>query len=122
MPFAFDTAQQVQIEVLFQQGELNGRYSPMYAYINGLLNTGNPPPTVDIEVKKSQLWMSGAAQANSGVGPYAVVIREYTQNQQRLHLGRPAPGGSGINPPKLRNKPQKLNISLDIVKKMSVRQ
>ncbi len=100
MPFIFDVPQQTQIEVLFNQGQsqaaMPGAFSPMYDYVNNVLLSGSPPPTADLEVKKSQLWFSGATQANSGLGPYAIVIREYTQNQQRLHLGRPAPGGTGV--------------------------
>ena len=94
MPFDFPPVDQVQIETLFQQGQANaatpGAFSPMYSYINGVLLAGNPAPVADPEVKKSQLWISGAVQANSGVGPFAVVIREYTQTQQWLHLCRPA--------------------------------
>lgn len=97
MPFIFDLPQQTQIEALYQQGlgtqQDPGAFSPMYDYINNVLITGSPPPTADPVVKQAQLWFSGAKQANSGIGPFAIVIREYTQNQQRLHWGRPAPGG-----------------------------
>jgi len=99
MPFNFDVPQQTQIEAFHTQGVMNaatpGAFSPMYNYINNVLITGNPPPTNNLEVKRAQLWFSGATQANSNIGPYAIVIREYTQNQQRLHLGRPAPLGLG---------------------------
>jgi len=105
MPIIFDVPQQTQIEALFEQGPLevatHGALSPMYDYINNVLITGSPPPTTDPEVKKSQLWFSGALQANSGRGPYAIVIREYKQNQQRFHLGRPAPLGVGPGGPQL---------------------
>lgn len=95
MPFfIFDLPQQQEIttryEVAVQNPVALGAFSPMYSYINGVLLAGNPAPVADPEVKKSQLWISGAVQANSGVGPFAVVIREYTQNQQWLHLCRPA--------------------------------
>lgn len=98
MPLLFDIPQQQQIATLFQAGSANqsvfGAYSPMYSYINGVLITGSPPPNADPEVQKVQLWFSGAAQANSGIGAFGIVIRDYTQTQQRLHFGRPAPGGA----------------------------
>lgn len=97
MPFLFDVPQQQQITTLFQAGDANssvfGAFSPMYSYLNGVLSTGSPPPNSDPVIKKPQLWFSGAVQANSGTGAFAIVIRDYTQTQQRLHFGRPAPGG-----------------------------
>ena len=97
--FLIPPADQVQIQALHTQGLANsqnpGAFTPMYSYLNNILITGSPPPVSDPVVKQAQLWFSGAIQANLGQGPYATVIREYTQNQQRLHLGRPAPAGVG---------------------------
>lgn len=65
----------------------------MYDYITNVLITRSPRPITDPEVKKSQLWFSGAKQANTGIGPFVIVIREYTQNQQRRLLRGIAPFG-----------------------------
>ena len=119
MPFfIFDVPQQQEITTRYEAAVQNpvalGAFSPMYSYINGVLLTGSPAPVTDPEVRKAQLWMSGAVQANSGVGPFAMVIREYTQTQQQLHLGRRAPGGSVPGGLQLASSLVATNVKTDI--------
>jgi hypothetical protein len=90
------TAQQIKgIEQRFDKaqraGNVVGAYEAVYQYVADVLAgkiDQNPnqakPVSLGKDVQQVQLWFAGAARANSDKGPFAVMIRTYTEEQARL--------------------------------------
>jgi hypothetical protein len=90
------TAQQIKgIEQRFDKaqraGNVVGAYEEVYQYVADVLAgkiDQNPnqakPVSLGKDVQQVQLWFAGAARANADKGPFAVMIRTYTEEQARL--------------------------------------
>ncbi|VAW85065.1 hypothetical protein MNBD_GAMMA16-2328, partial [hydrothermal vent metagenome] len=79
MNFEFTQNQLDQIQTFIDQGALPGtNFSDAYQYISDLLEEASELPK---ELSVANLWLQGAAQANSGNGPFADLIWQYTAQQ-----------------------------------------
>lgn len=103
MPYFFTAQQQSKINQLYTEAQAKakgpnpvGAYAQTYQYIADVLAGkvdlpvgASAPVSLGKDIQQVQLWFAGAARANAGEGPFATLIREYTQKQAELRgMGR----------------------------------